>query len=243
VRRAGGSLIVLTRGLLGASLAVAAVLASGLIATSLIGAGSSEAGSVASPTAQPAGEPALLRGLPQDGRVLGSPDAPVTLVEYADLQCPYCAQWARGAFPELVRDYVRPGRLRIEFRGLAFLGPDSEVALRTALAAGEQDRLWDMLHLLYANQGGENAGWVTQDLLDRIGGAVPGLDRARMLGQRWSAPVERELAAAAAAAERDRVSGTPAFFVGPTGGKLEPVMLSSLDAGPLQAQLDSVLAR
>jgi protein-disulfide isomerase len=98
--------------------------------------------------------------------VLGSPDAPVTVVEYADLQCPFCAEWARRAFGEIVRDYVAPGRVRIEFRGLVFLGPDSEVALRTALAAGRQDRLWDVVHLLYANQGAENAGWVTQDLLE-----------------------------------------------------------------------------
>ena len=50
---------------------------------------------------------------------LGSPDAPVTLVEYADLQCPFCAEWARGTFPAIVDEYVRPGQVRIEFRGLA----------------------------------------------------------------------------------------------------------------------------
>ena len=92
------------------------------------------------PAAELAGEAGLLRGIPQQGTALGSPDAPVTLVEYADLQCPYCAQWARDAFPELVRDYVRTGRVRIVFRGLAFLGPDSDAALRAALAAGQQRR-------------------------------------------------------------------------------------------------------
>ena len=74
------------------------------------------------------------RASPRTGTAIGSPDAPVTLVEFADLQCPFCAQWATDAFPDLVEEYVRPGRLRIEFRGLAFIGPDSEKALRAALS-------------------------------------------------------------------------------------------------------------
>jgi protein-disulfide isomerase len=234
---------MLSRGLLGASLAAAAVLASVLIAVSVISANSSASERPDVAATKLAGDPALLRGVPQDGAVLGARGAPVTLVEYADLQCPYCAQWARAALPELVRDYVRPGRVRIEFRGLAFLGPDSEVALRAAIAAGQQDRLWDVVHLLYANQGAENAGWVTQDLLDGIAAAVPGLNGGRMLGQRWTPQVERHLVAASDAAERDRIAGTPAFLAGPTGGKLEPIVLSSLDAAPVRAQLDDLLAR
>jgi protein-disulfide isomerase len=233
---------VLSRGLLGVSLAGAAVLAAALIGASLVGASSDGRLDGGAPAQQLAGDPALLQGLPQDGTVLGSPDAPLTLVEYADLQCPFCAEWARRAFPELVRDYVAPGRLRIEFRGLAFVGPDSEVALRTALAAGQQDRLWDVVHLLYANQGAENSGWVTQDLLDGIGTAVPELHAGRMLGQRWTPLVERQLAAASNAAERDGVSGTPMFLAGPTGGKLQPVVLSSLDAAPVRAHLDGLSA-
>src|SRR6185503_9216356 len=88
----------------------------------------------------------MLDGVPQDGTALGSAGAPVTLVEYADLQCPYCAQWARDALPTLVEDYVRAGRLRIVFHGLAFIGPDSEKALRTAVAAGREGHLWEIVH-------------------------------------------------------------------------------------------------
>jgi protein-disulfide isomerase len=222
---------------------LAALLAGALITASLVGARSDETPEAAAAPTEPARDAALLRGVPQDGPALGSPDAPVTLVEYADLQCPYCAQWARDTFPELVRDYVRSGRVRIVFRGLAFVGPDSETALRTVLAAGEQDRLWDVVHLLYANQGAENGGWVSEELLGRIGADVPGLDGYRMLDRRWSPRVERGVGAAAAAAERDGISGTPAFMLGPTGGKLEPVALTSLDAAPFRARLDSLLVR
>jgi protein-disulfide isomerase len=233
------------RGLLAASLGVAALVAAALIAASIVGSRSQDEPSAeAAPAAEMlTGEPALLRGVPQNGTTLGSPDAPVTLVEYADLQCPYSAQWARNAFPELVRDYVRTGQVRMVFRGLAFLGPDSDTALRTALAAAEQRRFWDVLHLLFANQGPENAGWVTQDLLTRIGAAVPGLDGPRMLDDRWSQPVERELASASEAARHDGVTGTPSFMAGRTGRTLEPVVVTSLDAAPFRAQLDALLAR
>jgi protein-disulfide isomerase len=230
-----------SRRLLATSVAVAALVAAALIAASLLGARSE--GEAATTAGTLAGEPSLLRGIPQRGTTLGSPKAPVTLVEYADLQCPFCAQWARSAFPELVRDYVRTGRVRMVFRGLAFVGPDSETALRAALAAGEQGRLWDTVHLLFANQGPENGGWVTEDLLTRIGAAVPGLDGARMLDGRWSPGVDSGLGAAAAAAERDGITGTPSFLAGPTGGELHPVVLTSLDAAPFRAHLDALLAR
>ena len=79
---------------------------------------------------------AMLRGIPQHGVDLGSPKAPVTLIEFADLQCPYCAQWERNALPVLIRKYVRPGKVRIVFIGMTFVGPDSAKAFSAALAAG-----------------------------------------------------------------------------------------------------------
>ena len=95
-------------------------------------------------------------GSRSEGSCSGDPDAPVTLVEYVDLQCPYCAEWAVRTFPVLVSDYVRTGKLRIVFHGLAFIGPDSDTALRTALAAGREDRLWDVVAGFYVRQGAEN---------------------------------------------------------------------------------------
>jgi protein-disulfide isomerase len=185
---------------------------------------------------------ALLSGIPQHGIVLGRPDAQVTLVEFADPQCPFCADWSRNAFPELVRDYVRSGKVRIVFRGLAFIGADSQEALRFVLAAGEQGKLWNVLHLLYENQGGENEGWVTDDLLTAVGRTVPGLEVERALAERSQPGVEKEIVAAQTAAAVNGVQGTPSFAVGPTGGTVRPVALDSLDAGALRPLLDALLA-
>jgi protein-disulfide isomerase len=228
--------------LAGAAVLVAAALVTVSILSALDGGSASPTASGPTLFGAPEGE-ALLRGIPQHGAVLGSPQAPVTLVEYADLQCPYCAQWALDALPVIIRDYVRSGRVRVEFRGLAFLGPESETALRAALAAGEQGKLWNALHLLYANQGAENGGWVTDDLLAALGPSIKGLDVERMLDTADDASVDRALKVAADAASRSGVEGTPSFELGPTGGRLERLEAASLDAAAFTGPIDTLLAR
>ena len=175
--------------------------------------------------------------------MLGSPKAPVTLVEYADLQCPYCAQWARDALPTLLERFVRTGKLRIVFRGLAFIGPDSDEALRTAIAAGQRNHLWDVVHGLYLNQGAENMGWVTDELVTEIAAGVPGLNGPWLLEARWSSSVEPKLKRSAAAAEAAGIQGTPSFQLGPTGGRLELVELHSLGPDGIVPAIEAVLAR
>jgi protein-disulfide isomerase len=183
----------------------------------------------------------LLEGIPQKGPALGRPDAPVTLVEFADPQCPYCAQWSQQAFPEIVQDYVRTGKVRLVFGGLSFLGPDSEQALRFALAAGDRGKLWNAVHLLYANQGTENSGWVTDDLLRGIGATTPGFRTQKALDAMPSPSIEEELADSAALATRLGVRGTPAFAAARTGSDLSLVPVRSLDAGGLRPTLDELL--
>ena len=225
-----------------AALVGAAVIAAALVAASLLGSSAAQGDPPAlhQNVTAPVERDPLFRGIPQDGTSLGSPKAPVTLVEYADLQCPYCAQWARDAFPTIVEQYVRAGRVRVVFRGLAFIGPDSDTALRAALAAGEQDRLWDVVHGLFVQQGAENSGWVSDALLRSFGGT--GLDAQRMLENTESRWVESQLAAAARAAKRAGVPGTPFFQAGRTGSALTPLGVSALDADTFRRELDRLLA-
>ena len=197
-------------------LCAAAALAGGLVAASVLGA--REDGSPPAPAAAPSGSrsshssPGSSSGA--GARVAG---APVTLVEYADLQCPYCARWARDTLPTLVGDYVRAGRLRIVFHGLAFIGSDSDTALRTAVAAGPPNRFWDVVHGFYANQGAENAGWVTDTWSAGSPAACRGWSGkscSRPLGDSRQHGLERFAAAARAAGDRRHArhssSGRPA---------------------------------
>jgi protein-disulfide isomerase len=220
---------------------IAAAVAVGLVGASLLSARGDGDGDDPAAIAGGLDVELLLDGVQQAGTVIGEDDAPVTLVEYADLQCPFCADWALQTFPELVADYVRDGRLRIEFRGLAFIGPESEDALRAALAAGAQGKLWNVVDLVYTNQGVENGGWVTEDFLRAVGEAVPGLDVDRMLEARDAAEVTAAIEEAALTAEADGVTGTPSFLLGETGGELEPLEITSLEPEEFRAAIDRLL--
>lgn len=186
---------------------------------------------------------AMLQGIPQDGEWLGSPDAQVVLVEFADLQCPFCRDFNNNVLPELIEDYVRPGKLRIQLQGLAFIGPESEKALRFALAAGEQDKLWNVTELLYRNQGGENDGWVTDELLRAVGEAVPGLDVDRVLADMESDAVDKaiERSTARAQARLPRIS-TPSFLAGSAEADPTYLELESFDYETIKAEIDKLLA-
>lgn len=229
------------RHFIGIALAACA-LGAGLIATSVFSANKDEP--APAPMQQVLADETndLLAGIPQQGAVLGRPDAPVTLVEFADLQCPYCAQWSATAFDDIVTDYVRPGKVRLVFGGLAFLGPDSERGLRFAVAAGRQNRLWNVAHLLYANQGAENGGWLNDDLLRRVGEATPGLQVDQAFRDASAQPVSDNVGAVKSQASALGIQGTPSFAAGRTGGRLAPVQISSLDADGLRPALDSLLA-
>jgi protein-disulfide isomerase len=225
---------LLSRGWLYGGLAgIAVAIAVALILVSVLGG----KGNKPTMAVSGVGTAQLLSGIPQSGLMLGSPSAPVTLIEYADLQCPYCDRYTTGVMPTVIADYVRTGKMRVEFRGLNFIGADSEKALRVALAAGEQNKLWNVVDLFYLNQGGENDGWVTDGLIRGILRAVPGLDASKALAATNSGHVAGQIAAAQNQAVAAGVSGTPTFFVHTRGGGLEPLRLSGLTVTAFKSAL------
>lgn len=171
---------------------------------------------------------AVFKGIPQSGVSLGRPDAPVTLVEFVDLQCPFCREFAVESLPTLVEKHVRTGKVRIELRGLAFLGADSERGLRAALAAADQNRMFEFTELLYYNQGAENSGWLSQEMVEAAARSLPGIDVARLVNDMGSGAVTDLLDEHADEAERRGVNSTPTILVGATGGELKRVVLDSL---------------
>jgi protein-disulfide isomerase len=177
-------------------------------------------------------------GIPQDGAVLGRPGAPVTLVEFLDLQCPFCAQWDLQVLPAVV-DRVRQGRLRIVMHPLDFLGPDSVKAVGVAGAAALQDRLWPFVDIFFHNQGEENSGYVTDAFLRRVAAAVPGLDAPRALAERDSRAAQKLTATALTEARNAHLESTPSFLAGHTGGRLRALEVS-YDPGEFLAALDKV---
>jgi protein-disulfide isomerase len=220
------------RASLRALLAVAGVVLLVGVAVGLVSAlrGGSEKSSQTPPLAGVADARTLLDGIVQHGNVLGRPSAPLTLVEYADLQCPFCRDFGLQAEPSLIRRYVRTGRVKVVFRPLAFLGPDSVRGRNAVIAAGRQNKLFDVVQLLYANQGSENTGWLDDALVEAAAHSVPSLEVARLIADAGSPAVARRARAFDVRATMDGVRSTPTILVGKTGGALRRVDATQLSA-------------
>lgn len=110
-----------------------------------------------------------------DGRAWGPADAPVLLEEYADYQCPFCGDFAKGVGQELADFYAATGQVRFEYNNFAFIGTESQKAAEAAECANEQGMFWQYHDTLFANQRGENIGAFSNAMLKNFALAI-GLD-------------------------------------------------------------------
>ena len=150
-----------------------------------------------------------------EGRILGDPDAPVTIVEYADFQCPVCKRAATNLIPQIEADYVADGLVKIEYRYFPFLGQESWDAAQAAAAAEEQGRFWEYYAALYNAQGRENGGAFSYDRLLALAEEI-GLDMEQF-DETLASNVSLASIQVESDAARDRgVSSTPTFYVGET---------------------------
>ena len=113
----------------------------------------------------------LVAGIPETDGVLGDPEAPITITEYLDLQCPICADASKSALPHLIDTYVKTGKVKLKAGTMSFLGPDSVRAAKVAAGARAQGKQWAFLETFYASQGSENSGYVTDAFLTDIANA------------------------------------------------------------------------
>ena len=192
----------------------------------------------ATPPAGPAsGEPQASAG--GAFNVIGRDDAPVTIIEFTDLQCPYCARYASQTFPRLKREYVDTGKLRYTSRDLPL--PFHSFALPAAVAsrcAGEQGRFWEYREALFASQsllGTEPYG--------RIAGQL-GLDVEQFEACRAKGEQESNVRADLAMAAQQGIRSTPTFVIGRlVDGEFQGEVVSG--AQPYEffkAKLDALLA-
>lgn len=191
------------------------------------------------PQEEPATAPAAtsqLAGLPQDGITLGSPSAPATLIEFADMQCPFCADYAVVVLPTVIDRYVRTGKLKLELQVLSFLGDDSVRAAQMAGAAAEQDKLWNFAEAFFHAQGQENSGYVTDDFLREVG-TTAGLDVERAMRRREA----QDVRPAQELADRLGVQSTPSFLLRIGDGEPVPVEPADLTPEAFTAALDEAL--
>lgn len=197
-----------------------------LIAVS--GGSSKKTVSAASKLNNVAATKALFAGIPQHGKILGNPKAKVTLIEFADLQCPFCKQYTQTAFPQVVKQWVRTGKVKMQLETLSFLGADSLRAGRAAAAAAQQNKLWQFADVMYNNQGTENSGYVTPKYLDTIFEGA-GVDKAKADTFMKSADSKQPVTDATNLGEQYGVIQTPTFVAGPTNGAKDIISVTNTD--------------
>jgi protein-disulfide isomerase len=98
------------------------------------------------------------RTVSTQGRTLGPENPRVTIEEYSDFQCPYCARAAQTMDPKIEEEYVADGRVKLVFHPVALFGQESIWAAEAAECANDQGKFWEYHDKLFENQRGENQG-------------------------------------------------------------------------------------
>jgi protein-disulfide isomerase len=232
-RRASLMRLGLVLGLAVVAVVVAIVVSSGNGGSSN-GGGGTKAGDAAAANA-------MFRGIPQKGIELGGAAKAPTLVEFVDLQCPYCRQYSDAVLPTVVKRYVRTGRIRYQLHVRSFLGPDSVRAAGAAAVAARENHLYQFADLFYRRQQEENTGYVTDSFIRGIASAT-GVDAGKAVsaaGNAKAQPLVRQAEQQAAALGS---KGTPDFYLRLTSGRLVRVP-AALDASGFTKLLDQALGQ
>ena len=140
---------------------------------------------------------------------LGSKDAPLTMVEFTDFQCPYCQRFHVSTFAELKRDYIDTGKLRFVSRDLPLdFHPNAMQAAEAGRCAGEQGQFWAMRDRMNANPDkldmASLVSWA-QDLRMNVNGF-----RACVESQKFKNAIQSDIQMA----QKIGANGTPSFVVG-----------------------------
>ena len=174
---------------------------------------------------------------PLEPRSKGASTAPVVVYEMSDFQCPYCRAFADKTFPQLEREYIKPGKVRWVFINfpLTSVHPNASAAAQLALCAAKQKGFWRMHDLLFQYQDAwaplKEAGPFFVSLADSAG-----LSKQTLLGCLQSPQTLKEVQADAEGAARSGAGSTPTFYI--EGGLLE----GSVPVEVFKRVLDSVYA-
>lgn len=160
---------------------------------------------------------------------LGPKDAPVTMVEFSDYQCPFCKRFFSTVFPTIKKEYIDTGKLRYVFRDfpIANLHPQAQKAHEAAHCAGEQKKYWEMRDVLFENSKDFSATALKR-YAQKIGLDGVAFNHCLQSGKN-AAEIEKEIAEGT----RAGVCGTPSFFIGPSGSGEEITGMMVRGAQPL----------
>ena len=159
--------------------------------------------------------------MPTSGYTLGKADAPLVIIEYTDLQCPFCQQFHNTAFDQLKKDYIDTGKVRFMTRDFPLdFHPNATPAAIASRCAGDQGKFWEMRHLMHVN-----AEKLSKEDIQKYAAELK-LDAAKFKScsdsDFYVADIDKQFQEGSAVG----VTGTPSFVVGRVSdGKLDGVRL------------------
>lgn len=188
----------------------------------------------------------LFKGIPESGLILGAPNAPATLTEFIDLQCPLCQKFEVEQMPTIIRKYVSTGKLKVRMEPWEILdrpgGPgDSARGQAATLAAALQNKGFQFAQLLYLNQGLEDSGWLNENMVGSAASSVDGMDPQRVLDDLGSSRVKTSVSDVDSTASAQNFTGTPTLLLNHKGRKAHVVSVGVPNATTLQSQIEATI--
>jgi len=169
---------------------------------------------------QPTAQAADVSKVKIDGEpFIGNANAPVTMAYWYDYQCPFCRRNEEDTMPQIVKNYVDTGKLKIVFKDYQFLGPDSQTLGKFSRAVWEvaPDKFYQWHKAVYDNQGTENTGWATQEKIVSITKGVLGMTDTNKVVQLVASKgdvYQKEMDADKAEGTAMGITGTPSTIIG-----------------------------
>jgi protein-disulfide isomerase len=172
---------------------------------------------------------------------LGSPFAPVTIIDFSDFQCYLCARYVKNTEPKINETYIQTGKANLVFKHLPNRGTDSMGAAIAAQCTNDQGMFWQFHNLLYKNQGPIDSGWVSKDNLKKFASKIGGLDIQKFNscfdGQKYKSLVERDIALGASFGFQD----TPNFIIVNSDGYNAEIIKGAQPFAAFEALVDKKL--
>jgi len=97
--------------------------------------------------------------------ILGNSDAEITVVEFGDYQCTFCYKFHNDVMKKINEKYIKSGDVNFVYKDFPLNGKPSILASEASYCAQQQGQFWTYHNMLYDNWGGENTGWITQNVL------------------------------------------------------------------------------
>ncbi|GEM_PF-404813 len=195
---------------------------------------------------QPANKPVNVSAVKTAGEpFIGNANAPVTIAEWSDYQCPFCKQFEMSVLPQLVANYVTAGKVKIVFKDFQFLGPDSLTAAEVGRAVWQAypGQFYAWRQAMYQNQASENHAADPNGLTNylAITKTVPGIDATKIA--QLIAQNKTQYDAAINADQQEGgsfgVNGTPSFVI----GNGNPIVIGGGSLSQFSSLIDPVLKK